>query len=382
VLNLLTRGCLLFASMVLIAATARAQAQTVEIAFTSHDGHPMFGKLTTPPTDRLHPVVIYVQTAEGATVDMKRPLGGNRTFNYYDLYREKLPEMDVAFFSYEGRGIRMGDAPPRYEQIDWEIYNTSTLENKVRDILTAVDIVQKQKGIDPAKVFLMGASEGTLLAAEAAARAPDKVKGGLILYAILSTTLKDMLKYQGADGPFLVLSRLFDTDKDGRISRLEFETDAGKNRQRVLPNVMFETLDPDKDGFFTGEDYRTLRKPYLDAIEANNFEVIYAQLKGTAAVSLPRNWLEDHFAHPSMWTFLSPLTIPVGFFHGSADNLTPIQAVRNLEEQAKKVGKTNFAFRYFEGLDHSLNIGRWFATGEMPDGHRAIFEYIKNQTSK
>src|SRR4030095_11687490 len=101
-----------------------AQTQTVEVPFTSHDGYPMLGKLTLPDTEGLHPVVIYVQTAEGATVDMKRPLGRNVTFNYYDLYREKLPEMRVAFFSYEGRGIRMGDAPPRYEAIDWDVYNT------------------------------------------------------------------------------------------------------------------------------------------------------------------------------------------------------------------------------------------------------------------
>jgi len=342
----------------------------------------MLGKLTTPSSDRLHAVVIYVQTAEGATVDMKRPLGNTRTFNYFDIYREKLPAIDVAFFSYEGRGIRMGDAPPRYEQIEAAVYNTSTLDNKVRDILAAVDVVRKQKGIDPDRVFLMGASEGTMLAAEAAARAPEKVKGGLILYAVLSTTLKDALKYQGADGTYLTLNRMFDTDKDGRISKLEFDTDAGKNRPRVLPNVAFETLDPNKDGYFTDEDYRTLRKPYLDAIEANNFDVMNAQLKGTAAVSLPNNWLQDHFAHPAMWTFLSPLTIPVGFFHGDADNLTPIQGVRNLEEQAKKAGKTNFTFQYFEGLDHSLSIGRWFATGDMPAGHKAIFEYIKTQTSK
>ena len=161
----------------------------------------MRGKLTVPNTAGPYPVVIYVQTAEGMTVDMKRPLP-NGTFNYFDLYREKLPEMGVAFFSYEGRGVTMGDAPPRYEKIDRVVYNTSTLDNKVRDALSAVDVVLKQKGIAPGEVFLMGASEGTLLAAEAAARAPDKVKGGLILYAILSSTLKDMLKFQAADGPF------------------------------------------------------------------------------------------------------------------------------------------------------------------------------------
>ena len=110
------------------------KTKTIEIPFTSYDGYEMFGKLTIPTSGQSHPVVIYVQTAEGMTVDTKRQKSRDTTFNYFDLYREKLPEMNVAFFSYEGRGIRMGDKPPRYETINWDIYNTSTLENKVRDI--------------------------------------------------------------------------------------------------------------------------------------------------------------------------------------------------------------------------------------------------------
>jgi dienelactone hydrolase len=140
------------------------KARTIDIPFKSYDGYEMFGKLTIPTSAGSHPVVIYVQTAEGMTVDMRRQKTRDSTFNYFDLYREKLPEMDVAFFSYEGRGIRMGDKPPRYETINWDIYNTSTLENKVRDILSAVQVVKKHPGISSSRIFLMGASEGTLLA--------------------------------------------------------------------------------------------------------------------------------------------------------------------------------------------------------------------------
>jgi acetyl esterase/lipase len=73
-------------------------------------------------------------------------------------------------------------------------------------------VTAPQKGIDPNRVFLMGTSEGTLLAAEAAARAPDKVKGGLILYAVLSSTLKDAFLHMFADGEFIVWRRVLDAD--------------------------------------------------------------------------------------------------------------------------------------------------------------------------
>ena len=351
-----------------------AKAIAADVSFSSHDGLPMFGKLTLPAGRGPHPVVICVQTAEGATVDMKRPLGRG-TFNYYDLYRRRLPEMNVGFFSYEGRGIRMGDAPPRYEQIDREVYNTSTLDNKVRDVLSAVKAVQKREGVDAARIFLMGASEGTLLSAEAASRAPGEIKG-LILYAILSSTLKDALRYMAADGAYLALRGLFDVDQDGAITRQEFEADPKKYRARALPGVGFEVFDPNGDGVFTAADLRQLRKPILDGIEAENLAIVDEWLKATSAVSLPDGWIKDHFAHPNMWSFLSPLKIPIGLFQGSADNLTPIDGVRNLEEQARKAGKSNLEFHYFDGLDHSLGIGSYFATGVLPEAHKAIFEFI------
>ena len=85
----------------------------------------------------------------------------------------------------------------------------------------------------------MGASEGTMLAAESAARAPEKVKGGLILYAVLSSTLKDMLKYQAADGAFMVINAMFDTNKDGKTSSAEFEAAPAQSRAR-FQNTPFE----------------------------------------------------------------------------------------------------------------------------------------------
>jgi hypothetical protein len=68
-----------------------------------------------------------------------------------DLYRHHLAPMGVGFFSYEGRGMRTDPAQPRGEAIDWAVYNTSTLDNKVQDAITAVRLVQKQGGIDPSR---------------------------------------------------------------------------------------------------------------------------------------------------------------------------------------------------------------------------------------
>ncbi|MFN2492305.1 MAG: alpha/beta hydrolase family protein [Pyrinomonadaceae bacterium] len=359
------------------------KAKTIEIPFTSHDGYPMFGKLTIPTSRGKHPVVIYVQTAEGMTVDMKRQKRGGATFNYFDLYRAKLPEINVAFFSYEGRGIRMADKPPRYETINSDIYNTSTLENKVRDVMTAVQIIKKQPDINPARIFLMGASEGTLLAAEAAARSRGQIRG-LILYGVLTTNMRENFKYIVTDGSFLPWKSFFDTDKDGKVSKQEFEADPRKYREKVLHNAPFEALDKNGDGFFTVEELVMLSTALTilrDAVDKENYEVLNEWAQTKAGVSTPKGWFKDHFAHQPIWTFLSRLNIPVGFFQGEGDAMVSVESVRKLEEQAKRAGKSKMEFHYFDKLDHTLDIIQYFVRGDLPPGHKAIFEFIKKQTA-
>ena len=360
------------------------KTKTIEIPFTSYDGHAMFGKLTIPTSSGSHPVVIYVQTAEGMTVDMKRQKTRDANFNYFDLYREKLPEMNVAFFSYEGRGIRMGDKPPRYETIDWDIYNTSRLENKARDVLSALQVVRKQPGINTSRVFLMGASEGTLLASEAAANSHGQVRG-LILYGVLSTNMRENFKYIVTDGSFLPWKIYFDTNKDGKVSKQEYEADPRKYRERVLKNEPFDSFDQNHDGFFTVEEmvmvFSRLRE-LVDAVDKENYTVLDEWAKASGAVATPKDWFKDHFAHQPIWTFLSKLNIPIGFFQGDADPYASPANVRKLEVLARKAGKTKMEFHYFENLDHSLNIIEYFMKGTIPAGHRAIFEFIRKETAK
>lgn len=370
-----SRASLGICLVVLLAGVANAR--TTEIHFKSYDGYPMLGKLTMPETRGPHPVVIYVQTAEAMTADMKRP-GRGGTFNYFDLYRTKLAELNVGFFTYEGRGISGGDSPPRYEAIDWPVYNTSTLENKVRDVLSAVQVVRKERGVKLSRIFLMGASEGTLLAAEAASRAPLQIRG-LVLYGVMATSMRDAFKFMVSDGGFIAYRGFFDTDKDGAISKQEFEADPQRYRERALRNADFATFDRNRDGLFTVDEMRLLSKAYLDAVDSDDYQILNRWARTAAGVSTPDNWFKDHFEHAPIWTFLSRLDMPIGLFHGEADTQLPVGPLRQLEASAKKARKSRMTFHYFEGLDHSLGIGQYFMRGTLPAGHKAIFEYIARQ---
>jgi pimeloyl-ACP methyl ester carboxylesterase len=354
--------------------------RTISLAFKSYDLYDMRGKLTLPQVGTPAMIVIYVQTAEAMTVDMRRPLGGNRTFNYFDLYREKLPQMRVGFFSYEGRGVSMGDAPPRYETIDRAMYDTSTLENKVRDVLAAIETVRGQPDLAGTPIWLIGASEGTLIAAQAAAAKPEAV-AGLILYGVLSDNMRVTFRYIMSDGAFLVYRLNFDADGDGRISTAEFEADPQRYRARVLRGAPFDTFDKNNDGWFTVDEMSLLNKRYLDAVAADDYAVLQAWAATNAGATIPRDWFKDHFAQSSIWESLKGVDIPVGLFHGDRDTNTPIDGLRKLELAARAAGKRKMEFHYFEGLDHSLNVGQYFTRGELPAGHRAIFEFISRQVS-
>src|SRR5258708_194583 len=134
-------------------------------------------------------------------------------------------------------------------------------------------MVKKYPGVDSSRIFLMGASEGTLLAVQAASRAPQEIRG-LILYGVMSMNMRDVFRYIVSDGGFLAYLQYFDTDKDGRISKAEFEADPYKYRQAVFKNAGFENFDQNGDGFFTVEEMNVMVKTYLDAIDKENFEVL------------------------------------------------------------------------------------------------------------
>jgi dienelactone hydrolase len=353
---------------------------TRDVSFTSHDGYPMRGRLTVPAGRGPHPVVVYAQTAEGMTIEVRRQLTATTTFSYFDLYKDSLPAMGIAFFRYDGRGVGVGTAAPRFETIDTAVYNTSTLDNKVRDLLSAIAIVRAQPEIDARRVVLMGASEGTLLIADAAARARGQV-AALVMYGVLAENLKNTAMFMFGDGTFLTYGRVFDADSNGVITQAKFEADARGYRARAMGNAPFATVDLNGDGVFSSADLKTKTQVYLNAVESNDYKALYEwSLKG-AAVAIPTGWFENHFTYPEMWTFLSSLDIPVGMFHGAMDAMIPISSVRALEDRARAAGKTRMRFHYFPNGDHSLGVGAYFARGTLTAGHASMFAYLREVTS-
>ena len=350
---------------------------TRDIAFESHDGYPMLGRLTMPDTPGRHPVLLLVQTAEAQAKDGQvRDARGERV-PAYTLYRANLAPLGIGFFSYEGRGVSSNAGGGVV--IDRSVYDTSTLANKVQDAISAIEVVKAQADVDTSRIVLRGVSEGTLLAAEVAVAVPDDV-AGLVLSAVIGSNLKEALVFMVTGGAFLQHRQLWDTNGDARISAEEFEADPRGVRKQLPPAMTFQAFDPNGDGVYTVDDSLVTNRGFVDAIRAENLDVIVPVLAPRAAVQVPGAagaWMADHFRQPPMWDLLSKISVPVGLFQGEDDGQTSAAEVRMLEEKTKAAGKTNLEFHYFEGLGHGLGTIDYFNTGAPSAGYAAIFEFMK-----
>jgi pimeloyl-ACP methyl ester carboxylesterase len=345
----------------------------------------MVGRLTTPKDSKPLAVVVYVQNAESSTADELTKTLKGEVVRFFDLYGDNLAGMQTAFFSYEGRGVRSGSTPPQFRTIDWEAFNTSSLENKVRDALSAVAAVRRQPGLEKVKLFLVGSSEGSLLAAEAASRDPGAIDG-VALLGVLALPLRDNLKFQLGDGPFLVYRHYLDTDHDGKISKEEFESDRNGFLRKYGVKNNFGDFDTNKDGVFTADDIRLRMKKYVEATEKNDIRELSqwadasSRIADSRAVAMPKGWVADHFSHDRISKYLLKLDMPVGVFHGTLDGSCPVEAVRELEEELKKGGKKNIVFGYVKDADHSLDAGDYWEAGKLPEGYQKLFGFVRDHT--
>ena len=340
----------------------------------------MLGRLTLPNTPGPHPILVLVQAAEAEAMEPQTRNAQGERVPVYSLYRNNLTPLNIGFFAYEGRGVFT--SPTGAREIDRTVYDTSTLDNKVRDGIAAVRVLQKEARVDASQIFLRGISESTLIAAEIAAMIPNEVKG-LVLSGVIGHTLKSSLKFMAGRGAYMQHLGHWDADGDGRISAQEFETDPKGIRKQMPPTVVFRSFDRDGDGVYTLAEYLASSKPLVDLIEAENFDVIERWLQASAAVPVPnptRAWLKDHFTRPSMWDVVSKLTMRVGFFQGEMDANTSADDVRALEQKARTAGKTNFEFSYYAGLDHGLGTREYFTRGTPSAGYAAIFAFLRVHT--
>lgn len=347
--------------------------------FTTFDNLTLQGKLSLPMGDYdIDKLVIYVNGSGANTYDNKRT-----GFNYFDLFREQYINRGIAFFSYSTRGCKPGNNPPFYVDIDFEQYQTYLPLNSVEDLYYMISALKSKDRLHNCKVYLLGWSEGTIIATLFAEKYPSLVSG-LLLAGYVNQNMKEVLVWQNDGSSSMVWYKShFETDKNGKISKQAYEADPHHVVDSVLQGTAFDQIDLNNDGYISKEDLSiilsksvgyTLQK-LLEAIDNHDDKWLWKNYGG-GLFPLTSNWFLQHFSLRSNAEVLPLLDLPIHIFHGTLDQNVDVNEVYKIEEIFKNSGKTNLFIHVFENHNHGLNYGEYVASKKISEGIKALFDCV------
>lgn len=342
----------------------------------SFDGYPLAGKLYLPRGQNPQALVVYVNGSGPNTYENTRALTEDTTFSYFDLVAQGFTGQNAAFFSYSTRGVAPGSEPPYYCTIDPDAYQTYLPDNSVRDVAAIVTALRQDPRLSRARVYLLGWSEGTMIAPKAAQIVPVD---GLLLAGYVNGTMRETLDWQQNGGSSMVTYCLyFDTDGDGAVSRAEYEADPyGVRGALGLDQTAFPDLDADGDGKLTAADFSRLLAPTRQTLYAAIDRGDDVWLAQNYPVRLTTAWFRAHDAFPPNRDMLTTLDIPITIFQGEADANVPVQDTREIQAQFAACGKTNLTVHTYPATDHDLNFSVYLSTGEWPQGWQDLFAAVR-----
>ncbi len=320
-------------------------------------------------------IVIFVHGTGPNTYLNKRKIG-QVEFNYFDLFADEFTKRGIGFFSYNRRGVEIGDTPPMYDVVDSVQYAKYLPSVEVMDIESIISCLRKDERFKQSKIALLGASEGTIIASMVADRKVEKVDA-LLLFGYANDNLFDIIKWQFSGAASMInLRKFFDVNKDNKISKIEYESSdsiAVLGRTKVLKNASFEALDVVKDSILDFRDFGSRTAQYFknlqEMIDQGNDAWIWKNY-----FKVTSKWLKEHFQLEANKTRLLRVNIPVYIFHGTDDGNVPVEGVYDIESRFKQAGKTNLKCFVFEGHNHDLNYLDWPFKHQISDGLNAIFK--------
>jgi uncharacterized protein len=191
--------CLSFLPLVLLGCSS---ASTGEVKFKGHQDLELQGKLTTPGGLGAKPAVLLLPGSGPTDRD-----GNQKPHLTTDLLKSLATSFHEAGFATLRFDKR---AAPTYASV-WPkdgLEDFFSWQAFVQDAAAALRVLRSTKGVHPDKVFILGHSEGGMIALQLAADLPEKEKpAGLILAGtpgrhmgeILRDQLTNIMTLQGAD---------------------------------------------------------------------------------------------------------------------------------------------------------------------------------------
>lgn len=344
------------------------------LTFEAFDGYPLTGRLTLPAgMDSVKKLVIYVNGSGPNTYLNHRQIN-DIDFNYFDFFAEEYAKRNTAFFSYNTRGVSLGEEPPLFQEIDEAAYQSYLPHNEIQDVATMIKELRTISQLHDAQIILLGWSAGTIVSPLVVLET-DAPVDVLLLAGYTNTTMDEALDWQQTGGSSMVFYRnYFDYDGDRRISPEEFTED--RYGIAAWLGVQFTDLDADANGYLDEHDFALLLQPSREALYAAINRNDDEWLKNNYGVQLTSAWFEDYRTIAPNSETLPKVDIPIYIFHGNLDANVPVEQVHAIEQIFKTSGKSNLTSYTFGGHDHDLNFVNIILTGTIPEGIQTILDCV------
>jgi pimeloyl-ACP methyl ester carboxylesterase len=232
---------------------------------------------------------------------------------------------------------------------------TKPYEQTVRDAATVVRFAATSKRVDPARIFLLGHSEGTQVAANLAADPGGhgiRKPAGVVAMGVVHGTPREVIYYQSVGRTLGQLHEEFDLDGDGTLTPAE--TTAGLIGQPAEAAAQYRAVltDPATD---TNHDGRiaidTEFEPVLRAaVGFDKFPNLPVFPKGLA------EYLVDigRFRTPAQ--DLPRYDGPVLLLNGRTDVQTVVRGAIVTDDALAKAGNRDHRLITYPGMSHLMNV--------------------------
>ncbi|MGE4434454.1 MAG: alpha/beta hydrolase [Bacteroidales bacterium] len=344
-----------------------SERKTIQLS----EGVEVTARLCLPKEGEVRTIVVVVHGTGPYTYLTKR-----QGFNYYDVLADGFCEKGLGFFTYNRRGVDLGETPPWYDSIDREAYANYVPSTEAADIETMIGFLKEDPRFKNSKLLLYGISEGTIVASMVAERNRVPVDA-LLLHGYAHENMYDIIKWQhSGEGVMILANSFFDKNGDKMVDREEYASDDRKvaaYRAYLFQNLPFDSVDVVKDGVINVKDLRVKREPFQELLMSKIAEKDGDWIwNNYVRVTIP--WFRDHFALEPNKTRLLRVDVPIFVFHGKEDANVPVESVYDLEARFRACGKDNLRTFVFDGHNHDLNFQNWVASKRCSEGFLKLFE--------
>ena len=292
-------------------AALPAGLREVEVSFES-DGVTLAGTLALPEAEEPLPAVLFLHGSGPIDRD------GNAPGLPMDAYRQLaygLAEARIASLRYDKRGVGEsgGDS------------TTASMADLVGDARAALQALRDRPEIDPARVILVGHSEGAYLAPQIAAE--DDALAGIALLAGAARPLDEITRWQ--------------VETALRMSGADDEQVAASLEQQDEYTAFVESSTGEWADY-TVEDLQNELAWLTDAAAS--------QLLGT---QLGLTWLREHYLANTQ-AVLAQVSVPVFVLNGEKDLQVPSSEGEAIREILEGAGNEDVAAHELVDLNHLL----------------------------